>query len=95
MSKMRATIVLTIMMILNKDGGDVRNKRIISPKMDPMIAVVPRKINQLATLRRLGLLTTDSASPVVKPVPVIADKVWKRALRRSIPVSSKRIDPVQ
>src|SRR5436190_7776767 len=41
--------------------------------------------------RRMGWLVTDSASVVVKPTPVNAERAWKRADSRDMPVRASMI----
>jgi hypothetical protein len=48
---------------------------------------LPASISISTIRRRTGWFTTDSASRVVNPVPVKADRAWKRAVSRESPVA--------
>ncbi|WP_158579989.1 hypothetical protein [Geodermatophilus marinus] len=55
----------------------------------PSTDTAPAPLTSMSTMtirRRAGWSTTDSASDVVKPVPVKADRAWNRACWRVIPV---------
>ncbi len=48
---------------------------------------LPRSISAMMMRRRAGWATTASDSVVVNPTPVSADRAWKRADGRDIPVA--------
>lgn len=53
------------------------------------IPMLPSSISDMTIRRRTGWLTTDSASLVVKPAPVKAERTWKRTASRDNPVAIK------
>src|SRR4051794_20246373 len=55
------------------------------------IPALPSSMRTITTRRRTGWLTTLSASLVVKPTPDSAERAWKRALSRDMPVSVRAI----
>jgi hypothetical protein len=63
------------------------------PRMSELAAATmpafPSSIKAMMVLRRTGWSTTDSDSRVVKPDPVKADRAWKRAEARDMPVATR------
>ncbi len=60
-----------------------------SPATRVAIPALPSSMRAITTRRRTGCDTTLSASAVVKPAPVNAERAWNRAASRDMPVDTR------